>query len=117
MFYGNILLFSVSYTHLLNQCLHYSVAVEKDKVCVMPFLHEKMCIRDSRKKALEASDISSLVRETERSLQGGTLPNAQQKTRIFFVLMYMLRGIPFVDLAYLHKRDLQGNIPVSYTHL
>ncbi len=23
--------------------------------------------------------------------------------------MFMLRGIPFVDLAYLHKRDLQGN--------
>ncbi|KAB3899957.1 tyrosine-type recombinase/integrase, partial [Bacteroides uniformis] len=44
---------------------------------------------------------------------GGTLPNAQQKTRIFFVLMFMLRGIPFVDLAYLHKRDLQGNI-LSY---
>ena len=56
-----------------------------------------------------ASDISSLVRETERSLQTGALPNARQKTRIFFVLMFMLRGIPFVDLAYLHKRDLQGN--------
>jgi hypothetical protein len=65
--------------------------------------------RADRKKALEASDISSLVRETERSLQTGTLPNARQKTRIFFVLMFMLRGIPFVDLAYLHKRDLQGN--------
>ena len=35
--------------------------------------------------------------------------NTRQKTRIFFVLMFMLRGIPFVDLAYLHKRDLQGN--------
>ncbi|MBO1694932.1 site-specific integrase, partial [Bacteroides uniformis] len=57
--------------------------------------------------------ISSLVRETERSLQRGTLPNARQRTRIFFVLMFMLRGIPFVDLAYLHKRDLQGNI-LSY---
>ena len=51
--------------------------------------------------------------ETERSLQGGTLPNTQQRTRIFFVLMFMLRGIPFVDLAYLHKRDLQGNV-LSY---
>ena len=27
--------------------------------------------------------------------------------------MFMLRGIPFVDLAYLHKRDLQGNV-LSY---
>ena len=29
--------------------------------------------RADKKKALKASDISSLVRETERSLQGGTL--------------------------------------------
>ncbi len=43
------------------------------------------------------------------SLQDGQSPNTRQKTKIFFVLMFMLRGIPFVDLAYLHKRDLQGN--------
>ena len=43
------------------------------------FEHVYTGTRADRKKALEASDISSLVRETERSLQGGTLPNAQQK--------------------------------------
>ena len=42
-------------------------------------------------------------------MQEKAFPNNLQKTRIFFVLMFMLRGIPFVDLAYLHKRDLQGN--------
>ena len=82
-------------------------------VCTRLFEHVYTGTRADRKKALEASDISSLVRETERSLQGGTLPNTQQRTRIFFVLMFMLRGIPFVDLAYLHKRDLQGNV-LSY---
>ena len=70
-----------------------------------------MCIpaHADRKKALEAFDIGSLVRETEMSLQTDNSPNTRQKTKIFFVLMFMLRGIPFVDLAYLHKRDLQGN--------
>ena len=82
-------------------------------VCTRLFEHVYTGTRADKKKALKASDISSLVRETERSLQGGTLPNAQQRTRIFFVLMFMLRGIPFVDLAYLHKRDLQGNV-LSY---
>ena len=86
----------------------YHRAVDRKYIRYVPRLFEHVYTgtRVDRKKALEASDISSLVRETERSLQGGTLPNTQQRTRIFFVLMFMLRGIPFVDLAYLHKRDL-----------
>ncbi|MBV3507101.1 site-specific integrase, partial [Bacteroides uniformis] len=93
----------------------YNRAVDRKYIRYVPRLFEHVYTgtRADRKKALEASDISSLVRETERSLQGGALPNAQQRTRIFFVLMFMLRGIPFVDLAYLHKRDLQGNV-LSY---
>ena len=93
----------------------YHRAVDRKYIRYVPRLFEHVYTgtRADRKKALEASDISSLVRETERSLQGGTLPNTQQRTRIFFVLMFMLRGIPFVDLAYLHKRDLQGNV-LSY---
>jgi len=93
----------------------YNRAVDRKYIRYVPRLFEHVYTgtRADRKKALEASDISSLVRETERSLQGGTLPNTQQRTRIFFVLMFMLRGIPFVDLAYLHKRDLQGNV-LSY---
>ena len=93
----------------------YHRAVDRKYIRYVPRLFEHVYTgtRADKKKALKASDISSLVRETERSLQGGTLPNAQQRTRIFFVLMFMLRGIPFVDLAYLHKRDLQGNV-LSY---
>ena len=30
-----------------------------------------------------------------------------------FVFMFMMRGLPFVDLAFLHKKDLQGNV-LSY---
>ena len=61
------------------------------------------------RKRSKLPTIGSLVRETEMNLQAGNSPNTRQKTKIFFVLMFMLRGIPFVDLAYLHKRDLQGN--------
>ena len=84
----------------------YNRAVDRKYIRYVPRLFEHVYTgtRADRKKALEASDISSLVRETERSLQRGTLPNTQQRTRIFFVLMFMLRGIPFVDLAYLHKK-------------
>ena len=89
----------------------YNRAVDKKLVRYVPRLFEHVYTgtRADRKKALEASDIGCLVRETEMSLQAGNSPNTRQKTKIFFVLMFMLRGIPFVDLAYLHKRDLQGN--------
>ena len=75
----------------------YNRAVDRKYIRYVPRLFEHVYTgtRADRKKALEASDISSLVRETERSLQRGTLPNTQQRTRIFFVLMFMLRGIPF----------------------
>ena len=89
----------------------YNRAVDKKLVRYVPRLFEHVYTgtRADRKKALEASDIGCLVRETEMSLQAGNSSNTRQKTKIFFVLMFMLRGIPFVDLAYLHKRDLQGN--------
>ena len=72
----------------------YHRAVDRKYIRYVPRLFEHVYTgtRADRKKALEASDISSLVRETERSLQRGTLPNTQQRTRIFFVLMFMLRG-------------------------
>ena len=92
----------------------YNRAVDRKYIRYVPRLFEHVYTgtRADRKKALEASDISSLVRETERSLQRGTLPNTQQRTRIFFVLMFMLRGIPFVDLAYLHKKGPAGECAV-----
>ena len=85
----------------------YNRAVDKKLVRYVPRLFEHVYTgtRADRKKALEASDIGCLVRETEMSLQAGNSPNTRQKTKIFFVLMFMLRGIPFVDLAYLHKRE------------
>ena len=63
----------------------YHRAVDRKYIRYVPRLFEHVYTgtRADRKKALEASDISSLVRETERSLQGGTLPNTQQKNKDF----------------------------------
>ncbi len=51
----------------------YHRAVDRKYIRYVPRLFEHVYTgtRADRKKALEASDISSLVRETERSLQGG----------------------------------------------
>ncbi|MEL5896451.1 site-specific integrase [Bacteroides sp. GD17] len=93
----------------------YNQAVDMKYVRYVPRLFEHVYTGTcaDRKKALETSDISYLVRETEMRMQETNYLSNNQRTRVFFVLMFMLRGIPFVDLAYLHKRDLQGNV-LSY---
>lgn len=44
-----------------------------------------------------------------RRLDNFHISNGLEKTRMLFLLLFMLRGIPFVDVAYLRKCDLQGN--------
>ena len=79
----------------------YHRAVDRKYIRYVPRLFEHVYTgtRADKKKALKASDISSMVKERERSLQGGTLTNEQQSTRLFLVRMFMQRGRPFVDLA------------------
>lgn len=93
----------------------YNRAVDLKCARYIPRLFEHVYTgtRADRKRALETSDIGYLIRQTETDLSERDSLTIQQKTKIFFTLMFMLRGIPFVDLAYLHKRDLQGNI-LSY---
>ena len=63
----------------------YHRAVDRKYIRYVPRLFEHVYTgtRADRKKALEASDISSLVRETERSLQGGTLPKHTAENKDF----------------------------------
>lgn len=46
-----------------------------------------------------------------RQLQEPFPPNTRlEKTRMLFLLLFMLRGIPFVDIVFLRRCDLAGNI-------
>ncbi|KAA3233869.1 tyrosine-type recombinase/integrase, partial [Akkermansia sp. BIOML-A40] len=38
------------------------------------------------------------------------IPLAMRRAQDMFVLMFLLRGLPFVDLAYLRKSDLRDNV-------
>ena len=42
--------------------------------------------------------------------KGEELSAGMERTLAILQLMFILRGIPFVDLAYLRKSDIQGNI-------
>ena len=43
------------------------------------------------------------------SQSSGVSPNMRRAQELF-ILMFSLRGIPFVDLAYLRKSDLRDNV-------
>ncbi len=93
----------------------YNRAVDRGWAKYSPRLFEHVYTgtRTDRKKALDVSDIGGLVRDTENKLLKSVLDSGLQKTEAFFVLMFMMRGLPFVDLAFMHKQDLQGNV-LSY---
>jgi tyrosine site-specific recombinase len=63
--------------------------------------------RADRKRALDKEDMGRLMKELPKALCQGN--KELQRTRGLFFLMFLLRGIPFVDLAYLKKHDIDGN--------
>ena len=64
--------------------------------------------RADRKRALEKEDMERLMKELPKQIHQGR--EELQRTRAYFFLMFMLRGMPFVDLAYLKKQDMVGNV-------
>lgn len=70
------------------------------------FKHVYTGTRADRKRALDAKDIALILKEKSPRK---SFPNSVRRTKDLFILMFLLRGLPFVDLAYLHKDDLRGN--------
>ena len=64
--------------------------------------------RADKKRALEKEDLERLMKELPKQLHSGN--RELQRARGFFILMFLLRGMPFVDLAYLKKHDIDGNV-------
>lgn len=90
----------------------YNRAVDSGHAIYIPRLFEHVYTgtRADKKRALEVSDIGNLVRGADIDSSEKASPLSLEKTKTMFVLMFMMRGLPFVDLAYLRKKDLQGNV-------
>ena len=88
----------------------YNRAVDRHLATYVPhhFRYVYTGTRADRKRALDKEDMERLMAKLPNQLHSGI--RDLQRTRAFFLLMFMLRGIPFVDLAYLKKRDIEGNI-------
>lgn len=70
---------------------------------------------------------TKVVSHTKRALTGtqmqrlmtadtSRLPEGQNRVLAYFLLMFLFRGMPFIDLAHLRKRDVQGNSIVYLRH-
>ena len=86
----------------------YNRAVDKHLAPYIPRLFKQVYTgtRADRKKALNIKDMSRIL----HSWDTDEIPHSLSRTHGLFILMFMLRGLPFVDLVNLHKKDLNGNI-------
>ena len=87
----------------------YNRAVDLRKAPYIPHLFRSVYTgtRADHKRALGDEDIKRVFVKLSQ-----TLPCSQslRKAQEFFILMFLLRGLPFVDLAYLRKSDLRDNV-------
>ena len=63
--------------------------------------------RADHKRALGDDDMKKVFTKLSRA---SGVPLAVYQAQELFILMFSLRGMPFVDLAYLRKSDLRGNV-------
>ena len=87
----------------------YNRAVDLRKAEYVPHLFRSVYTgtRADRKRALENEEISKVFGKLPRSSE---VTQEMRHTQKLFILMFLLRGLPFVDLAYLRKSDLQDNV-------
>ena len=87
----------------------YNRAVDNNEAKYIPrlFRYVYTGTRAEHQRALETGDVDKIF--AGLILLSGVNP-AMQRARHFFILMFLMRGMPFVDLAYLRKSDLHGNV-------
>lgn len=96
-------------TYLRTLRAVYNRAVECRKAPYVPHLFRSVYTgtRADRRRALDGEDMKRVF--TRLSHLDNTVPELGCAQELF-ILMFLLRGLPFVDLAYLRKSDLHGNV-------
>ena len=87
----------------------YNRAVERRMITYIPHLFRSVYTgtRADHKRALCDEDMRKVFAELPSS---SAVPAAVRRSQELFILMFLLRGLPFVDLAYLRKSDLRDNV-------
>ena len=87
----------------------YNRAVDCRGAVYVPHLFRSVYTgtRADRKRALDTEDMQKVFTQLPQS---SAVTSDMRRTQELFVLMFLLRGLPFVDLAYLRKSDLHDNV-------
>ena len=87
----------------------YNRAVDLRKASYVPHLFRSVYTgtRADHKRALVDEDMKKVFAKLSRT---SGVPLAVYQAQELFILMFSLRGMPFVDLAYLRKSDLRDNV-------
>ena len=95
-------------TYLRTLRAVYNRAVDQRKAAYVPHLFRSVYTgtRADHQRALDGEDMKKVFTRLPKSTAAPAVRTAQD----LFILMFLLRGLPFVDLAYLRKSDLQGNV-------
>ena len=95
-------------TYLRTLRAVYNRAVDQRKAAYVPHLFRSVYTgtRADHQRALDGEDMKKVFTRLPQSAAAPAVRTAQD----LFILMFLLRGLPFVDLAYLRKSDLQGNV-------
>ena len=87
----------------------YNRAVTLRKATYVPHLFRSVYTgtRADRQRALDNEDMKKVF---TRLATQSSATTAMRTAQDWFILMFLLRGLPFVDLAYLRKNDLKENV-------
>lgn len=90
----------------------YNRGVDRRWAPVVPRLFEHVYTgtRVESKRALTAQEMSKVLYAAETCNKPLSTGNVQQQACLLFSLMFLLRGIPFVDLVYLRKEDYAAGV-------
>ena len=87
----------------------YNRAVNSRMIIYTPHLFRYVYTgtRADHKRALCDEDMKNVFTKLSSS---SAVPTTVRRAQELFILMFLLRGLPFVDLAYLRKSDLRDNV-------
>jgi len=103
-----------TYMRILNAA--YNEAVITNNATFRPLLFNKVYtgVVSDRQNALDVQDMEKLIKQCFDNDK--PLKPILQQTLQYFVLMFLLRGMPFVDMVYLKKKELKHNT-ISYRRM
>lgn len=96
-------------TYLRTLRAVYNRAVSQRKATYVPHLFRSVYTgtRADHQRALDNEDMKKVF---TRLATQSSATTAMRTAQDWFILMFLLRGLPFVDLAYLRKNDLKENV-------